>query len=147
MLSFLTKKLISFVMARERAGDIRWALLLDSDDVHFVFPGDNSWSGEYRGKDAVRRWQQRLVTVGVKTEPDEAAVSGFPWRMTVAIRGRSWFDSPQGERIYDNRFVIWGRLRWGKLAAYEVYEDTQKAKALDEWLEQHEQRLAAVSAA
>jgi ketosteroid isomerase-like protein len=147
MLSWLTKKLISFVMARTRAGDIKPTLLLDAGDVRFVFPGDNSWSGEYLGKDQHRTWLERLVRVGVKTEPDEVAVSGFPWRMTVCIRGRSWLDSPEGERIYDNRFVIWGKLRWGKLYDYEVYEDTQKAKALDGWLEQHEQRLVGLSAA
>jgi ketosteroid isomerase-like protein len=146
MLSWLSKKLISFVMARTRAGDIRPTLMLDSGDLRFVFPGDNSWSGEYLGKDQHRKWLERLVRVGVKTEPDEVATSGFPWRMTVCIRGRSWLDSPEGERIYDNRFVIWGKLRWGKLSDYEVYEDTQKAKALDGWLEQHEHRLVSVAA-
>jgi hypothetical protein len=30
--------------------------------------------------------------------------------------------------------VIWGRLAWGRLKEYEVYEDTQKAKALDDYL-------------
>ena len=147
MLSWLTKKLISFVMGRTRAGDIKPTLMLDASDVHFVFPGDNSWSGDYHGKSAHRAWLERLVRVGVKTDADEVSVSGFPWRMTVCIRGRSWLDSPEGERIYDNRFVIWGKLRWGKLYDYEVYEDTQKAKALDGWLEQHEQRLVALSAA
>ena len=39
-----------------------------------------------------------------------------------------------GERVYENRYVIWGRLRWGLLREYEVYEDTQRAKALDEYL-------------
>jgi ketosteroid isomerase-like protein len=146
MLSWLSKKLISFVMARTRAGDIRPTLMLDSGDLRFVFPGDNSWSGEYLGKDQHRKWLERLVRVGVKTEPDEVAASGFPWRMTVCIQGRSWLDSPEGERIYDNRFVIWGKLRWGKLYDYEVYEDTQKAKALDDWLEQHEHRLVGVAA-
>jgi ketosteroid isomerase-like protein len=146
MLSWLSKKLISFVMARTRAGDIRPTLMLDSGDLRFVFPGDNSWSGEYLGKDQHRKWLERLVRVGVKTEPDEVAASGFPWRMTVCIRGRSWLDSPEGERIYDNRFVIWGKLRWGKLYDYEVYEDTQKAKALDGWLEQYEHRLLSMAA-
>jgi hypothetical protein len=45
--------------------------------------------------------------------------------------------------VYENRYVIWGRMAWGKLREYEVYEDTQKAKALDEWLEQHGERLVA----
>ena len=135
MLSWVTNQLISRVMAATRRGDIRPTLMLDADDVHFVFPGDNSWSGDYHGKAEHRQWLERLVRVGVKTEPDEVAVSGFPWKMTVAIRGRSWWDAGSGERVYSNRFVIWGRLRWGKLYDYEVYEDTQKAKALDSYLE------------
>lgn len=43
--------------------------------------------------------------------------------------------------MYENRYVNWippARLEWGRLKDYEVYEDTQKAKALDEWLERHE---------
>jgi ketosteroid isomerase-like protein len=139
MLSWLARKIISRVMARTRAGDIGPTLALDAADVHFVFPGDNSWSGDFRGKDEHRRWLERLVRVGVKTDPDEVAASGLPWNMTVCIRGRSYMDAPAGERIYDNRFVIWGKLRWGKLSDYEVYEDTQKAKALDEWLAAHDQ--------
>jgi ketosteroid isomerase-like protein len=134
MLSWLGKRLIGSLMARTRAGDIRPTLLLDADDVRLTFPGDNSWSGVFEGKPEVRKWLERLVRVGVKTEPDEVAVSGFPWNTTVCIRGRSYYDAPDGTRVYDNRFVIWGKLRWGKLRAYEVYEDTQKAKALDEWL-------------
>jgi ketosteroid isomerase-like protein len=142
MFSRLTKRLISFVMARTRAGDIRPTLLLDAGDVRFVFPGANSWSGVFNGKDEHRQWLERLVRAGVKTEPDEVAVSGFPWNMSVCVRGRSWKDSAAGERIYDNRFVIWGHLRWGRLKDYEVYEDTEKATALDAYLEAHEPALA-----
>lgn len=143
MLSWLAKQIITRVMARTRAGDIRPTLMLDSEDVRFVFPGDNSWSGTFNGKAEHRRWLERLVRVGVKTEPDEVVAAGLPWNTTVCIRGRSWLDSPEGERIYENRFVVWGKLRWGKLVDYEVYEDTQKAKALDGWLEQNERRLVA----
>lgn len=42
----------------------------------------------------------------------------------------------KGERVYENRYVIWGRIAWGLLREYEVFEDTQKAKALDEHLAQ-----------
>jgi ketosteroid isomerase-like protein len=143
MLSYLTFRLISWVMARTRAGDIRPTLMLDDRNVHFVFPGSNSWSGTFNGKAEHQRWLERLVRVGVKTEPDEVAVSGFPWKMTVCIRGRSWRDAPGGERVYDNRFVIWGHLRWGKLRDYEVYEDTEKAQALDDYLAANEPALMA----
>ncbi len=143
MISWLTKQLISRVMERTRAGDIRPALALDRKDMEFVFPGKNSWSGHFRGKDGHRRWLERLVRVGVKTGVDEVAVSGFPWNQTVAVRGRSWWDNSSGERIYENRYVIWGHLRWGRMKSYEVYEDTEKAQALDEYLEAHEPALAA----
>ena len=143
MLSWLARQVLSRVMARTRAGDIRPTLALDAPDVRFVFPGSNSWSGTFVGKQEHRRWLERLVRVGVKTEPDEVCASGPPWRTTVCIRGRSWWDNAQGERIYDNRFVIWAKLRWGRLKAYEVYEDTEKATALDAYLGEHEPELAA----
>jgi hypothetical protein len=33
-------------------------------------------------------------------------------------------------------------MSWGRLKAYEVYEDTQKAVALDEYLAEHRPELA-----
>ena len=143
MVSWLVKQLLSRVMARTRAGDIRPTLALDAPDVSFVFPGSNSWSGTFQGRDAHQRWLERLVRVGVKTDLDEVAVGGWPWNMRTAIRGRSWWDAPSGERVYDNRFVIWAYLRWGRLQEYEVYEDTEKAQALDDYLEANQLSFAA----
>jgi ketosteroid isomerase-like protein len=142
MQSWLGQKLISYVMSRTRAGDIRPTLALDAEDISFRFPGDNSWAGEYYGKAEHARWLKRLVRVGVKTFPDEVVVKGFPWRQTVCIRGHDYVHSPAGETVYENRFVIWGRLEWGRLKEYEVYEDTEKAKGLDEYLERHQPELA-----
>jgi hypothetical protein len=45
-------------------------------------------------------------------------------------------EKPAGERVYENRYVIWGHISWGLLRDYEVYEDTQKSKALDDYLGQ-----------
>jgi ketosteroid isomerase-like protein len=143
MVSWITKQLISRVMKATREGNIGPTLMLDAENVRFVFPGDNTWSGTYSGKDEHRRWLERLVRGRIMTEPDEVSASGFPWNMTVAIRGRSWWDSATGERVYSNRFVIWSKLKWGKLQEYEVYEDTQKAKALDDYMEAHEPALLA----
>jgi ketosteroid isomerase-like protein len=143
MQSWLANKLISYVMSHTRNGDIRPTLLLDADDVKFTFPGENSWSGTYHGKEELRPWLERLVRVGIKTFPDEVVLKGFPWRQTVCIRGHDYAHSPGGEQIYENRFVIWGRLEWGRLKDYEVYEDTEKAKALDDYLAEHRPELAA----
>jgi ketosteroid isomerase-like protein len=143
MVSWFAKQLISRLMASTRAGDIGPTVRMDAPDVRFVFPGSNSWSGTFEGREAHQHWLERLVRVGVKTEPDEVLAGGLPWNMTVCIRGRSWWDNRAGERIYSNRFVIWGKLSWGRLKVYEVYEDTEKAADLDRYLEAHEPALAA----
>ena len=51
-------------------------------------------------------------------------------------------DAPDGSRVYENRFVIWGRMSWGRLREYEVYEDTQESAKLDAWLTEHRPELA-----
>ena len=142
MQSWLGHKLISYVMRRSRAGDVRPTLLLDHPDVQFTFPGDNSWSGVYRGRDEVAAWLRRMVDVGVKTYPDEVVVTGPPWRSTVCVRGHDHVDASDGRRVYENRFVIWGRMAWGRLREYEVYEDTEKPEALDAWLRAERPALA-----
>jgi ketosteroid isomerase-like protein len=143
LLSWLASRVIGFVMARTRAGDIRPTLLLDAPDVTLTFPGDNSWSGVFRGKPEVERWLRRLARVGLQTFPDEVVATGFPWSMTVCVRGHDYLRSPDGETVYENRFVIWGRMAWGRLKEYEVYEDTIKPRALDEYLTAKEPALMA----
>jgi ketosteroid isomerase-like protein len=134
----LVARLLRHNMERIRAGDYRPTLRLDARDVRFRFPGDSSWSGEIHGKDELERWLQRFVKVGLQIYADEVVVKGWPWKMTVCIRGTDHLDAPSGDRVYENRYVIWGHIRWGLLRDYEVYEDTQKSKALDGWLAQHE---------
>jgi ketosteroid isomerase-like protein len=145
ILSWLAKQILTRVMARSRSGDIRPTLALDADDVQLTFPGDSSWSGTFRGKEAVRSWLQRFARVGIQIYADEVVAIGFPWNTTICIRGHDYLRTLAGETVYENRYVIWGKLKWGRLKDYEVYEDTQKAKALDAWLEQHEPHLALAS--
>jgi hypothetical protein len=142
MQSWLGKKVISYVMSRTRAGDVQPTLLLDAPDVTLTFPGQNSWSGVHRGKVEVERWLRRLVALGLQTYPDEVVVKGFPWNNTVCVRGYDHLKGPGGELIYENRFVIWGRMSWGRLKEYEVYEDTHKANELDLYLAEHRPELA-----
>jgi ketosteroid isomerase-like protein len=134
MLSWLAKKIIARNMTRASAGDLGPTLKMDAEDVRFRFPGDSSWGGEYEGKDKLEPWLRRFADVGIEIYPDEVVLKGFPWKQTICIRGRDNLDSPAGERVYENRYVIWGHISWGKLRDYEVYEDTQKSKALDGYL-------------
>ena len=103
--------------------------------MRFSFPGDSSWAVELQGKERLRVWLERFVESGVQIHADEVVIQGMPWKQTICIRGETHLDSPAGERVYQNRYVIWGRIAWGKLREYEVYEDTQESKALDSYLE------------
>jgi ketosteroid isomerase-like protein len=129
--------MISKNMSALRDGDPAPTLRMDADDVCLHFPGQNSWAGVHRGKEAVSAWLARFAEIGLQIYPDEVMVKGWPWKMTMSVRGRVFLHAPDGELVYDNRYVIWGVLRWGKLAEYEAYEDTQKSAALDEYLAAH----------
>jgi hypothetical protein len=134
MLSWLAKKLLGRDMARIRAGDYTPQLRRVADDVRFRFPGKSSFATELRGKEELERWLQRFVRVGLQIFPDEVVVKGPPWRTTLVVRGPIHLESNTGEIVWQNRYVIWGRIKWGLLREYEVYEDTQRSSELDEYL-------------
>ncbi len=134
MLSWLGGMMIGRDMASLRRGDLRPLLRLDAEDVRFRFPGDSSFAAEIEGKEEHERWLRRFVEIGLQIYPDKVIVQGFPWRMTVCVRGTIHLDTPEAGRVYENRYVLWGRIAWGRLREYEVYEDTQRSKALDEYL-------------
>jgi hypothetical protein len=134
MLSWLAKKMLARDMARLRAGDYRPQLSRVAEDVRFRFPGSSSWATELEGKKDLERWLQRFVRVGLQIFPDEVVVKGPPWNTTLVVRGPIHLKSPAGEIVWENRYVIWGRMSWGLLREYEVYEDTEKSTALDEYL-------------
>ena len=137
MQSWLGKKLIDYTMGALNDGNPKPTLRLEAKDVELTFPGESSWSGIHRGKRELRDWLERFARVGLQIHADEVIVKGFPWRTTICVRGHDHLDAANGERVYANRYVIWGQMSWGRLKRYEVYEDTQKVVALDEWLEQH----------
>jgi hypothetical protein len=134
MLSWLAKRILSRNMARLRAGDYGPTLRMDAKDIRFRFPGTSSWSADLHTRDELERWLQRFVRSGIQIYADEVVAKGPPWNTTICIRGTDHLKAPSGEVVYENRYVIWGKLRWGLLREYEVYEDTQKAAALDEYL-------------
>jgi ketosteroid isomerase-like protein len=136
MLSWLAGKMISRNMAAIRAGETASTLALDADDVKFTFPGDSSFAPGANNKREHEQWLDRFVELGLQIYPDEVVLKGFPWKQTICVRGHIHLDDPADGRVYDNRYVLWGRIAWGKLREYEVYEDTQKSKRLDAYLAQ-----------
>jgi ketosteroid isomerase-like protein len=131
--SWLAKAMIRRNMARLNEGDSAPALRLDAPDIHFRFPGDSSWATEIYNREDHERWLQRFMDAGLQLEVDEVVAQGPPWNMSLCVRGISHLETEDG-RVYENRYVMWGRMAWGRLRDYEVYEDTQAAKKLDEYL-------------
>ena len=142
MRSWIAKKILSRNMTRIRAGDIEPTLRLDAKDVRFRFPGDSSWATELQGKDELRRWLEKFVDAGLQIYPDEVVVKGPPWNTTLCVRGTDHLDAPDGTRIYENRYVIWGHMKWGLLKDYEVYEDTTQTAALDRYIAERDRAAA-----
>ena len=140
MLSWLAKQVLHRNLARLRAGDPRPVLRMDADDIRFRFPGDSSWATELRGKPAHAQWLRRFVDTGLQLYADEVVAAGPPWNTKLCVRGHVFLRGDAGTRVYENRYVIWGRLAWGKLSEYEVYEDTQATKKFDAWLAQAQAR-------
>jgi hypothetical protein len=134
MLSWLAKKMIARNMKSIRAGDPGPTLAMDADDVKFTFPGGSSFAPGANDKRELEQWLNRFVSLGLQIYPDEVVLKGFPWQQTICVRGHIHLDDPKDGRVYDNRYVIWGRIAWGKLREYEVYEDTEKSRKLDEYL-------------
>ncbi len=142
MQSWLADKLVSYLMSRLRAGDVGPSLRLDAPDVELTFPGQNSWSGVFRGKTEVEKWRRRFAAVGIQIYADEVVAKGWPWSATLCIRGHDFLRGAGGELVYENRYVIWGHMSWGKLKRYEVYEDTHKVNEFDSYLTEHRPELA-----
>ena len=146
-LSWLAGRVFGFAMARLRAGDPRVVIALYHPDVQLSFPGETSFSGVYRGRAAVSRWLRRFVAAGFQIAPEQIVAAGPPWSTAVVVRVHVWLRDEAGTLVYDNRGVLWGELRWGRLWRYEVIEDTKVAEPADRWIAEHHPELAAPVAA
>jgi ketosteroid isomerase-like protein len=131
MLSWVAKRLLGHTMGRLREGDPKPTTRLSADDVRFTFPGRSSWAGQIEGKPDLEAWLRRFADAGLQIYPDEVVLKGFPWRQTICVRGHIHLDAEDGRPVYENRYVIWGHMAWGKMRAYEVYEDTHATDSLD----------------
>ena len=107
-----------------------------SDDAVLVFPGNSSWGGEHRGKAAIGAFLERFVASGLTGQVHDILINGPPWNTTVAVLFTDQAHGPAGDRVYENRAVLFARARWGKIYYQEDFEDTHKVEAFDHYLEQ-----------
>jgi len=141
-LGWIVSAMIRRAVRRINAGDIGPMLGSFADDATLVFPGDHSWGGEYKGKEAIRGFLERFVEVGIHLDPHEILVKGWPWDTTVILRFTNEARDENGRVVYANCGAIFARAAWGKIKYQEDFEDTQKVAAFDTYLALHESTRA-----
>jgi hypothetical protein len=120
-----------FALCRLKRGNARWILALMTDDVHFRFLGEHSWSADFHSKSEVKAWLDRYVEVGLQLEPLDVVVSGPPWKTVVCIQFVDSATDGFGNVIYSNEGVLVDRVSWGRIREHISYEDTQRTAAFD----------------
>ncbi len=127
-------------------GDAGLLLAMAADDIQFAFPGHNSWATMFRtqqkgrhfhpthlGKHEAAAFAQRFVDAGLHVDIEDILVNGPPWKTRVAIRARDHNapSQPGQAGAYNNRFIDYLDIRWGRIHRFEVYEDTERTAEWD----------------
>jgi len=116
------------------AGDPGPLLAGYAGNAVLVFPGNSAWSGEHRGKPAIEAFMRRFLENGLVGEAHDIVVNGPPWRTTVCVLFTVRATDPDGMIVYDNRSILFARVRWGKIFYHEDFEDTHKIEAFDHYI-------------
>ena len=61
-------------------------------------------------------------------------MNGPPWRTVVCVLFSDSARDGDGSVVYENRAVLFARVRWGKIVYQEDFEDTHKVEAFDRYL-------------
>ena len=118
----------------EDVNNHRWDVLMRSiaPDVHHRFGGVHAIGGERHDRETLRRWFERLARVlpNLRLEIKEIWVEGWPWHTMVFVQWDGTATLLDGGG-YSQHAIHVITLRWGKIAALDVFEDSQEvARAL-----------------
>jgi len=143
MYKAIVRRLIRRSIRALNEGDYGPTLAVFADDATLTFPGDNSWSRQFRppqpgraahpthrGRTEIEAFLRRYVDHGIQMEVDDILVNGPPWNTRVAVRVTDWIPTAEGD-AYANRAVLMSRLSWGKIREQEDYEDSERVAAFD----------------
>ena len=100
--------------------------------VNHRFLGDHAVGGERNDRDTLQRWFVRLwrVLPNLHLTVNRVWVKGWPWNTTVIVQwdGTATLEDGGGYRQHAVHLVT---LRWGRIVALDVFEDSQEiARAL-----------------
>ena len=130
MYKLIVKRTVRRTFGRLSAGDYEAVVRQFGPDSRFLFSGDHVLGGERRGRDAVRGWFQEMLALfpGIRIEPRDVVVNGWPWNTTVATHLAISATLADGRR-YRNEGMQLLRLRWGRVVEDLIFEDTLKLDA------------------
>ena len=115
--------------------DRRWDDLMSSinPNVHHRFGGVHAIGGERHDRETLRLWFERLARVlpNLHLEINNIWVKGPPWRTMVFVQWDGTATLLNGGGYFQHAVHVI-TLRWGKITALDVFEDSQEvARALD----------------
>ena len=97
-------------------------------NVHHRFSGTHSIGGERHDKETLRRWLERVgrVLPNLHLKVNNIWVKGWPWHTIVFVQWDATATLLNGDTSYFNRGLHAITLRWGKVYALDVFEDSQE---------------------
>ena len=118
----------------DQVNNHRWDDLMESiaPNVHHRFLGTHAIGGERHDRDTLRRWFERLgrVLPNLHLKIHDIWVKGWPWHTTVFVQWDGTATLLNGGS-YSQHAVHIITLRWGRIHALDVFEDSQEvARAL-----------------
>jgi ketosteroid isomerase-like protein len=119
----------------DQVNDHRWDELMESiaPNVNHRFLGTHAIGGQRHDKDTLRRWFERLARVlpNLHLTINDIWVKGWPWRTTVFVQWDGTATLLNGGPYVQHAIHVI-TLRWGKIHALDVFEDSQEvARALE----------------
>jgi ketosteroid isomerase-like protein len=90
--------------------------------------GSHAIGGERHDRDTLRLWFERLARVlpNLHLKINNIWVKGWPWHTTVFVQWDGTATLLNGDASYFNRGLHVITLRWGRIAALDVFEDSQE---------------------
>ena len=112
----------------DQVNNRQWDELMNSisPGVHHRFGGVHAIGGERHDKEALRRWFERLARVlpDLYLKINNIWVQGWPWHTMVFVQWDGTAALLNGDP-YSQHAIHVITLRWGQIAALDVFEDSQ----------------------
>lgn len=126
--SYIVKKEIRKTF--DHVNNHRWdeAVKAVASNVYHRVSGVHTLGGKRHDKEALRRWFERLgrVLPTLHITVNNIWVTGWPWHTTVFAQWDGTATLLNGDASYVNRGLHVFTLRWGKVYALDMFEDTRE---------------------